>query len=230
MLLGKHFGVDSKKIEIFSSGVDQSVYKPSGNQHKYKKKLLLPEDVPIFFSLGRLDQKKGIENLLKAVSILKEKRFNFLLIIAGPVDSGWFYNPNIFRLYEKLNLQTYVHFVHRLSNSDKLDYFQAADLFVFPSIGYEAYPYVIMEAMSFGLPVVATPVGGVPDMLEKLQVNLIVKNCQPESLAEKIEYFFKLSEKERGNIGQSHLGYSQERFNGRQRVKQLLIFYNQMLK
>jgi glycosyltransferase involved in cell wall biosynthesis len=228
-LLKKHFGVNGRKIEVVSSGVDRQIFKPVKDNLKFKRKLTVAEDVPLLFVLGRFDKKKGIENMLKAVKLLKDKNYRFKVIIAGPVDSGWFYNREIFRLYEKFNLQTYVQFVHRLSNEEKHDYFQAADLFVFPSIGYEAYPYVIMEAMSMGLPVIATPVGGVPDMLRDLKFNLMVEDLGPKALADKIEVFLNLSGEKRRDLGEKHLNFARKNFDGRKQSKEMLRLYNQLI-
>jgi len=230
-LLLNHFNrLRPEKIEIFSSGVDLNYFKPPRNKFKLKRNLLLSEEVPILFDLCRFDKKKGLENLLKMASILKAKGLGFKLVIASPVDSGWFYHPELFRLYEKLNLQTSVQFIHCLGDEEKLAFFQASDLFVFSSIGYEAYPYVIMEAMACGLPVVATPVGGVPDMLRDLEAPLLLRRKTAASMAERVEWFLKLNSQKKKALSQKCRAYAQIRFHGEKCSKAIFNFYQKMLE
>lgn len=230
-LLLSHFKyLDRKEIAILPSGVNLEFFKPARNKTKLRKKLLLDGKAPLLFTLCRFDKKKGLENLLEAVMILKKKKLSFKLIVAAPVESGWFYNQAVFRLYEKLNLQTIVQFVHRLGKSEKLAFFQVADLFVLSSIGYEAYPYVVMEALACGLPVVATPVGGVPDMLGGLESELLIRSKNAVSLAEKIEWFLKITNQKREELSKKCLSFAEKNLDGRKRNQDIFALYQKMLK
>jgi len=185
--------------------------------------------VPVFFTLCRFNYKKGLDRLLKVASILKKEGYVFKMIVAGPVDSGWFLNKKIFRLYEKLNLQANIHFVHKLGEKEKLKYFQLADAFILPSTGYEAYPYVIMEAMACGLPVIATPVGGIRDMIGELESNLLTRNTNLNSILKKIKWFLNLSTSEKNKIRKECLLYSKKRFDSNKRNERIYNFYQEVI-
>lgn len=230
-LLLNHFKyLNKKEINILPSGVDQHFFEPGRNKSLLRKKMLLNKNIPILFTLCRFDKKKGLENLLKAAAILKREGYSFKLIIAGPVSSGWFYNRDIFNLYEELNLHTNVHFLHCLNKKEKLAFFQASDLFVFPSVAFEAYPYVIMEAMACGLPVVATAVGGVPDMLGNLGNSLLTKGKAPKYLAERITWFLNLNNQEKNKLRQKCVVFTRNNLNGEERSREIYSFYRKMLK
>jgi glycosyltransferase involved in cell wall biosynthesis len=230
-LIKKHFRLNlEKKTKIFPSGVKQDYYKPVNKDTKQsiRQKLLIRQDTNLIFTLCRFDKKKGITHLLEAAEIVKRKNDNFKIIIAGPVNSGWFYNKEIFRKYEKLNLETHIQFVHKLDKVQKLDYFYAADLFVLPSIGFEAYPYTVMESLSCGVPVISTPIGGVPDMLGPLKETLIVESLSPESFSKRILWFLDLSNQERDYLSQQYLEYARKTMNIDKNASKILEFYQSL--
>ncbi|WP_039958881.1 glycosyltransferase family 4 protein [Vibrio sinaloensis] len=113
--------------------------------------------VPTFLFLARVDKKKGIYELLDAVHSLSD--INIKLLIAG---SGPDLNDVRSRVL-KLGLDERVEFTGFVQGDDKTAVYRSADFFILPSYE-EAFPYSVLEAQSFGLPVVATKVGS----LEKI--------------------------------------------------------------
>ena len=166
-MLKKEFDIFGRRVKIFTPGVDIDFFKPKG---KRKKNLLL--------GIGRNDHKKGWDNLFLAVKKIKNVR----LIIGG------------FRFDKSVKR---VEFVGYLDKYKKREYFQNVDLLVVPSIGYEAYPTVIMEAMACGCPVVGTPVGGVEEMLSLVDKNLVTESIDSKALIVKMRSFMSLSNGEK---------------------------------
>lgn len=131
-------------------------------------------DKVCFVSLGRIGQRKGAFDLIKSFSILPdEDKSQANLILAGDGDVEKARN-----LVESLNLSEYVTILDWL-NSDRRDALLAkADVFVLPTSN-EGLPLALLEAMSWGLPVITTPVGGIPDIVTQNQNGLLV---EPEDI------------------------------------------------
>jgi glycosyltransferase involved in cell wall biosynthesis len=81
-------------------------------------------------------------------------------------------------------------------NDDKYKIFQSSDIFVFPTFYHnECFPLVLLEAMMFGLPVISTNEGGIPDIVKDGETGFIVEKQKPKQLAEKIKWFIENPEK-----------------------------------
>ena len=219
----KHLGC--KRIEIIPSGIEIKKSKSFVS----KEDLCFSSKVPLIFSLGRFDKKKGLDYLLKAASILNKKNIDFKMVIAGPV-SDWQYCNDLFSLYEDLRLEGKVHFLHKLSFQEKERFFKVSDFLVVPSTGFEAYPVTIMEALFYGLPVIATRVGGIPDMLLDLDKRFLVTPKNSLALAEKIEWFLDLSKKERKKISEKCINYAQKNFSLKKSCHDVLSIYNSVVE
>jgi len=108
--------------------------------------------------VGSISPRKGISYLLDAVGILKEKGISFSLTLVGR-------GPGLEEMEAKAaaeGLSDLVHFAGR--QADPFSYMKNHDLLIVPSI-YDSYPNVVLEALHTGIPVVASRVGGLPDML-----------------------------------------------------------------
>jgi glycosyltransferase involved in cell wall biosynthesis len=110
-----------------------------------------------FLYAGRLLHKKGVDVLLRALSVMK--RPNFALTIAGDGDQ----RQVLERMSADLHLSSRVRFLG--VRHDLPELMRAADCLVMPS-RWEGLPMVMLEAMALGLPVIATPVGGIPEVIE----------------------------------------------------------------
>lgn len=166
-------------IEIVPNGVDLNKFKPDLNSLELRKELKIEQEEKIIITVSRLVKKNGIDDLIKAGQYLD---FPFKILIAGvgPDES------KLRDLVEKLNLQDKVLFLGYISYSDLPKYYSVADVFIRPSLS-EGLGNVFLEAMAIGLPIIGTPIGGIPDFLKDRKTGLFCETENPQSVSEKIK-------------------------------------------
>ena len=153
-----------------------------------REDMFLPPSVPrktepfIFCWAGRMEHVKGLDILLKAVQILKNRsgtRFSVRLAGRGTLKNV------LLQMTKDLELDDRVHFLGRLSREEMQTEMQDSNCFVLPS-RYEAFGIVLIEAMATGLPVIATRSGG-PDTIVTRECGLLIETENSLQLAEAME-------------------------------------------
>lgn len=141
--------------------------------------------VQILF-LSNLIESKGVYTLLKACHYLNEKGINFKCVYIG--SEGDITANELQDRINDLELQDKVVYAGKKYDKDKHKAFLEADVFAFPThYPNECFPLVILEAMQYSLPVISTPEGGVPDMVENGENGFLIKQKDSKELAEKLE-------------------------------------------
>jgi len=136
-------------------------------------------------TVSRLVPKNGLSDLIKAFHILSTRysllatRYS-LLIIGDGSQRG-----ELFNLADELGVKDNIEFVGTISNKDIYEHLVSASVFARPSLS-EGLGTAFLEAMAAGLPIVATPVGGIPDFLKDGETGLFCQVGNPEDVAEKI--------------------------------------------
>jgi glycosyltransferase involved in cell wall biosynthesis len=138
-------------------------------------------DRPLLVTVRRAEPRMGIEQLLRAMPMIVANEDLCLAVVGG----GLLTNEHL-RLSSQLGLDGRVRFVGRVSEEDLLDWYRAADLFVLPTVAYEGFGMVTVEALASGTPVVGTPAGATSELLEPLDPRLVAGGSDPESLASAI--------------------------------------------
>lgn len=169
-------------FRIVPNAVDTSTFYPSEKPltYKDKKKLL---------TVARLRPIKGIPYLLEALSLLKRQRTDFSLDIVGDGPNRYEYEE----LTKEFSLNTMVNFHGLKQKKEVAEFMRSADVFILPSLT-ENLPCVLIEAMAVGLPIVATSVGGVPEIVKE-EMGILVPPKEPQKLAEAINYILDHLEK-----------------------------------
>jgi glycosyltransferase involved in cell wall biosynthesis len=170
--LAKKLGANN--VFILHNGVDIEEYKH--RFHEFNE----PIGKNILF-VGRLDPIKGIQYLLRAMEIVCKVLPEAKLILVGDGKE----RENLENLTKILGLSDCVTFVGMIPHKKIPDYMDLADIFVLPSLS-EGFPIVIPEAMAGGLPIVATRVGGVPDIIEDGVNGYMVEPGNFQEMANKI--------------------------------------------
>ena len=169
--IASFYGLDKDKIPVIYNGIDLSKCVP-------KEDYTLGSTVTILH-VGRFDLPKNHPGLLKAFRRIHEDYPQCRLQLVGDGET----RKDMEVLAQELGISQWVSFCGM--QADVHPYLQEADLFVLPSI-YEGNPMTIIEAMGTGLPIVATAVGGIPDMLEDGQNALLVP-CDTDAVVQACE-------------------------------------------
>lgn len=166
----------SKKTYVARHGVDTNRWKPKA------KKLNTTDSTGIrIVSVGRLHPAKGHADLIKSVQLLNlDGHKTHLRIVGGGPDL-----KRLKHLVHSLNASKYIELCGPLNETSVRKLIQESDLFVLASHS-EALGVVYMEAMSCGLPVIGTDVGGIPEIIVPHLNGLLVPAKDPKALADSI--------------------------------------------
>lgn len=174
-LIKKHLG-SSKKVRLWHIGIrtETNIHRTGSHNER-----------PTILSVGRLIQRKGFINLVEAIpKVLQEvPKARFILIGEGGEEQ-------VLKIRAKsLGISDSFEIIHKVDSLT--DYYSKADLFVLPSIitqngVTEGLGVPLLEAQAYGLPVIASNVGGIPDAVEDDKTGFLVKPNNSEILAEKI--------------------------------------------
>ena len=171
-------GFHRQAIEVVHPGFDIPYHTPSTEPpHQNGIKILF---------VGNLLPGKGVEFLLEAIHHLKSAGATLDVVGDEGVAPG--YSRRLKEMVAHGELKEKVRFRGRVAWEVIGDFYSGADIFVLPS-RYEAYGTVLAEAMSFGLPIVATNVGGIPEIVAHGKNGLLVPPGDARSLAAAINKF-----------------------------------------
>ncbi len=174
-------GVPRERIQVQHNAIRVAPAVSFEETQVLGRKLHLKEDERMILAVGRLSKEKAQIDLLRAFKILSDTNRNISarLVIVGDGPE----RENLETTAALLGLSDRVLFTGQVNNVSV--YFAAADILVNPSHS-EGSPYVLLEAMAAGLPIVATAVGGVPEMIENNETGLLVPANDPQAMADAI--------------------------------------------
>ena len=140
------------------------------------------EDHPLrLVYIGRIAREKGLYETLQALRLAAELGVDARLTVAGQGAE----EARLRRYAQALGIASRVHFAGPVYGADKAQLFAQSDAFVLPSYS-EGLPYALLEAMAAGMPVIATPVGAVPDVMSHGMHGFLVPARDGKALAEAI--------------------------------------------
>ncbi len=183
-------GIDTDKIIVASNGVRTDIFYPIDQQQARKKLGIDPKQKTIL-SIGYLVARKGFDLIIDALKILREKYEidNVRLIIIGSRGGEAYIKDDLLDRINRSNLQGYVTFIDQQKNEDLVDWYNCADLFCLAS-SQEGWPNVILESLACSVPVVATNVWGIPEIIGHDEKLGIIVERSPESIADAINTSF----------------------------------------
>ena len=186
-LWGLYRSIPSDRIIKIAGGVDPERFQPAGDRHAIRRLLGLPMGSSLLLTVRNLESRMGLDNLLRALDILRRHVPEFLLLIGG---SGSLRNE-LESLSASLDLQGHVRFLGYVSEAHLPLYCQAADVFVLPTRQLEGFGLITVEALACGTPVLGTPVGATPEILGPLDPSLLFRDATAEAMAEGLRHFLE---------------------------------------
>ncbi len=170
------------KIHTFPFGVDTNFFKPAGGKEALREKLGLPQDKTILLTIRRLEKRMGIKELIKAFHRCLQKRDDLHLVITGKGPC----KTELQSIASRLGLASSILFRGYAPNEELPLLYCAADLFVLPTQELEGFGLVILEALACNCPVIATPVGGIPEVLGPFADGCLTADTTEEAIAHKL--------------------------------------------
>lgn len=172
-------GVPKQRVVTIAPGVEESFLriKPVNRDNRGNRELNL-------LFVGRFSPNKGLEYLIRAVDIVRKEPFR--LIMVGDMEYNMVYGRSIISMVEDLGLSGKVTYCGRINDMNELiKIYKDADVFILPSVE-ECYPFVLLESMCSGLPVIATDVASVSEIVEDMGQGMVVPPKDPDALADAI--------------------------------------------
>jgi glycosyltransferase involved in cell wall biosynthesis len=178
-------GAKPEKVTVLHNGVDLVRFRPlAGKREEMRRKLGISQNSIVVLTVRRLVYKNGIDTLIESANIAVKKNPKIVFLVVGK-------GPDLNKVQmkiEQLGIENNFRFTGFVKDEDLPFYYNAADFFVLPSKSGEGLPLVALEAMACGLPVIATDVGGISEILMEDYGKLVPPN-QPELLAKAVLEF-----------------------------------------
>lgn len=214
----ERFG-EFKYLAVIPNAIDIEPYESRGKNP-------VPGRVQLVY-IGRLIDSKGVLETLDALLILLRSHrslpaLQFLIAGSGPAEGKMRSRANAASLSEV------VRFVGPVFGDQKLDFWQHADIFVFPTYHQEGLPYSVLESLASGTPVITTRIGNIPDAVQHGVEGLLVEEKNPAAVAEALAELLSdpaLLEKMSGKCRQT----ARERFTVDRLARDFSSLYRQLL-
>jgi glycosyltransferase involved in cell wall biosynthesis len=149
--------------------------------------------------MGRVAREKGVFDAIEATRMLREKGIDVMLAVAGTGDDL----EEAKALAASHDLGGAVEFLGYVAGAEKVKAYGASDVLLFPTYWDEGFPYVLLEAMAAGLPIISTTYGVMPSLVRDGVNGYLVAPRDQQALAEKVETFVRnpglLAEMGKGN-------------------------------
>lgn len=209
------------KIEKIYNTVNCEIVKSKISLNEVRKRFHLSQGDKLVGTIGRLSKEKGIDYLIKAGSeiIATYPDVKILIIGDGPE------RQNLEILAKQLRISDNVIFCG--FQKDVAEFYHLIDIVVLPSIT-EGLPMVLLEALTYSKPIVATRVGGIPEVITDGKTGILVEPQNPSRLAEGIIRILKNPE-EAHRMASEGRKLVEERFNSRDLGKKIEKIYQEVL-
>lgn len=215
-------GIDASKLSCIYNGVYLDRFKPVVDRLSYRNELGIDKGAFVVVTAVSLIKAKGVNYLLHAAKIVTEKYSDILFLIAGDGKD----RKELESLSKELNIEHSVKFLGMKNNVEQI--LATCDVYVYPSIWQEACALGLIEAMACGLPIIATNVGGTPEIVEDGVTGIIINPKDSQSIADALELLYMNPEKCK-QMGLKSLIRSRNMFDLDRQVKETICVYDELL-
>ena len=204
---------NNRNIHIVYNGIDAGKFKNISATDKNK--------ITISF-LGRLGKRKGTYDLLEAFAQLNKEIPNTELMLAGDGDI-----EKIQTLIDKKELHKQVHVLGWITGTQKLNVLANTDIYALPSYN-EGLPVSILEAMASELPIISTPIGGIPEAIIEGRNGFLVQPGDIDTLCLRLSELCR-NQQLRHKMGHENIQIISQKFDIHKLIDELLTVYKQII-
>lgn len=223
--LTKYYKIPEGKIQVIHNGVDIRKFKPANNKPRIKSELGFKPDDILIVSVGRLYARKGLFTLIESMPTITKRFPKAKFVISGKGQSDEM--NKLLAHADKLGVKNKIVFTGYYPDKKLPKLYQIADVFAFSTF-YEHHPFAVLEALSTGLPVVTTTVGGIPETIDNGRNGFLVEPFNERQFADRILYLLEHPQ-EASNMGSLARKTVEDRFDWRIVVKDAIKVYEQAL-
>jgi len=215
-------GVDPAHVTVIYSGINTSLTVNSDAGKKIREQYRLADNQPVIGTVANLFQRKGYEYLIPAIVEVRRKIPDLHCLIIGEGDPNYY--ALLMEMVQKQGLNQAITFTG--FQSAVLAHIAAMDIFVLPSL-MEGFGIVLLEAMMMGKPIVATNVGGIPEIVDDTVTGFLVPQRDSSALAQRILCLLE-NQKLREQLGSKGKSRVVELFSIDRTVRQLETLYGEL--
>jgi glycosyltransferase involved in cell wall biosynthesis len=169
-ILHRDYGLPREHIRVIPGGVDIDRFATDLTRREAREQLGWPRDRPIVLAVRRLVRRAGLEDLITAMSTVREQVPEILLLIAGEGPLVKALSAQV----QSLDLNNNVRLLGFVPDEDLPLTYHAADLSVVPTLALEGFGLVAAESLAAGTPVLVTSAGGLPEVVGNLSPELVL--------------------------------------------------------
>jgi glycosyltransferase involved in cell wall biosynthesis len=169
-ILEKRFNIPPERIHVIPGGVDVARFNVAESRAQCRERLGWPTDRPIVLAVRRLMRRMGLDDLVGAVTAIRQQVPDVLVLIAGrgPIAA------ELERQILDRGLENNVRLLGFVPDDDLPSAYRAANLTVVPSVALEGFGLIVAESFAAGTPCLVTPVGGLPEAVSGLSPSLVL--------------------------------------------------------
>jgi len=220
-------GIAPDKVETLVDGRDLEEFKREYDIESLRRELGLKEKELAIGMVGRLNPWKGHKTFIKAVALVEQELPDCkFFVIGGSAEVFQDYERELKEYVDSLNLKRLVFTGQR---PDIVKVMKSLDIIIHASEKPDPYPNVVLEAMACGRPVIASNIGGPPEMIEHGETGLLIPPANPIILAKSIKDLIQDRDL-RESLGRRAKEVAFDRYDIKAHVGRLEDIYNRFLR
>lgn len=183
--LVRRYGVPEERVRLVPGGIDSQRFHDRLTRAEARERLGWPADRPTILAVRRQVRRMGLENLIDATVEVRKRVPEVMVMLAG---SGPLMNELRERI-EVTGLENNVRQLGRVEDEDLPLAYRAADLSIVPTQALEGFGMITLESLASGTPVLVTPVGGLPEVVQPFAPECVLADASTETITEALGNF-----------------------------------------
>ncbi len=171
--------LDDRRLGVFPGWIDTGRFRPDGPRTDWSAQLGRQPRGPVLFTVRALVPRNGLETLIQAAALLRREALDFEVVIGG----DGLLRPKLQAQIEELSLADRVTLLGRVDDQLLPALYRSCDAFVLPTLSLECFGIIILEALASGVPVIATPVGAIPELMKPVYPQGLLPDTSSEAMA-----------------------------------------------